>query len=76
MFQTDDHATEVEHMAGELATMAELSQADSVPRWAWKLIARLAKLERGQVYRLTLVMDGTEPTWALEPVGRLENWRA
>lgn len=51
----------------------DIMQAESMPRWAWKLLMRLAKLERGQVYRLTVVMDGDEPVWAVEPVGRLEN---
>lgn len=53
----------------------EPTQHIEVPRWLWKLIYRLAKLERGQVYRLTLIMGGDEPAWAVEPVARLENWQ-
>ena len=54
----------------------EIGQAENVPRWAWKLIARLGKLERGRVYRLTIIMDGAEPCWALESAAKLENGRA
>jgi hypothetical protein len=55
--------------------MAEVEQAESVPRWAWKLLMRLGQLKRGEVYRLTVVIAGDEPTWTVEPVGKLENWR-
>lgn len=46
---------------------------DSVPRWVWKLIYRLGQMERGKLYRLTLVMSGDEPSWAVEAVARIEN---
>ena len=56
--------------------MSDVEQAESVPRWAWKLLMRLGTLRKGEVYRLTVVMQGDEPVWTVEPVGRLENWRA
>lgn len=48
---------------------------DLVPAWAWKLIQRLAKLERGQVYTLTVVLIDEEPVWGVQAVARLENER-
>lgn len=58
------------------AVMAETTQAESVPRWVWKLIMRLGQMEKGRIYRLTLVCVDDEPVWTLEPVAKLENWRA
>ena len=55
--------------------MAEVEQAESVPRWAWKLLMRLGQLKRGEVYRLTLVIADGDPAWTVESVGKLENWR-
>lgn len=46
---------------------------DSVPRWVWKLIRRLAQMEKGKLYRLTLINSGDEPAWVLEAVANLEN---
>ena len=54
--------------------MAEV-EAQSVPRWAWKLLMRLGTLRRGEVYRLTLVIADGDPAWTVESVGKLENWR-
>ena len=59
---------------GTGASMADVEQA-SVPRWALKLLMRLGTLRKGEVYRLTVVMQGDEPVWTVESVGRLENWR-
>lgn len=56
----------------------EAGQQPAIPRWVWKLIARLGKLEGGQVYRLTLIVPAAadeEPTWAVEASARLENGR-
>lgn len=44
-----------------------------VPVWAWKLIRRLAKLERGHAYTLTIVMLDGDPVWILQAAGKLEN---
>ncbi len=55
--------------------MADVEQAQSVPRWAWKLLMRLGQLKRGEVYRLTLVIADGDPAWTVESVGKLENWR-
>lgn len=56
----------------------ETNQQTTIPRWIWKLIARLGKLEGGQVYRFTLIVPAAadeEPTWAIEASARLENGR-
>lgn len=58
------------------AVMAETTQAESVPRWAWKLLYRLNQMQKGRVYRLTFVCVDDEPSWVLEEVSKLENWRA
>jgi len=39
----------------------------------WKLIRRLAQMEKGKLYRLTLINSGDEPAWVLEAVANLEN---
>ncbi len=46
-----------------------------IPAWAWKFFCRLAKLERGHAYTLTVVMTGDEPVWTVQPLGKLENER-
>ena len=45
------------------------------PQWAWKLFRRLAKLERGHAYTLTIVMLDGDPVWTLQTVGKVENER-
>jgi hypothetical protein len=44
-----------------------------VPRWALRLIYRLAQLQRGQAYTLTVVMVGEEPVWTVQAMGKVEN---
>lgn len=53
--------------------MAE--QAQDVPRWVWRLIYRLGKLERGKAYRLTVIMLDGEPLWTIDGASNLENMR-
>lgn len=62
-------------MTGEkiVAQDAQNAPPDSVPRWAWKLLYRLGTMEKGKLYRLTVVMAGDEPSWAIEAVARIEN---
>jgi hypothetical protein len=55
--------------------MSEVEQQESIPRWLWMLLRRLIHLDKGKVYRLTLITAGTEPSWTIEEVSRLENWR-
>ncbi len=46
-----------------------------VPRWALRLLYRLAQLQRGQAYTLTVVMVGDEPVWTVQQMGKVENGR-
>lgn len=47
-----------------------------LPSWAWKFIARISKLEPGEVYTVTLFLSpGGEPVWTVQPIGKLENVR-
>jgi hypothetical protein len=55
--------------------MSDVAQAESVPRWVWMLLRRLIHLDKGKVYRVTLITAGNEPSWTIEEVSRLENWR-
>ena len=52
-----------------------MSETENVPRWVWRLIYRLGKLERGKVYRLTVIMLADEPVWTVEAAANLENLR-
>lgn len=63
---------------GRLAVEPLRTEQDIVefaPAWVRKLVNRLAKLERGQVYTLTVVLIDDEPVWGLQAVARLENDR-
>jgi hypothetical protein len=54
------------------------TEADTVqawPRWFVKLALRLAQLERGKAYTLTVLMVGDEPVWTVQAIGKLENER-
>lgn len=51
----------------------KIETAGIVPGWAWKLIRRLAKLERGHAYTLTIVMLDGDPVWTVQASGKLEN---
>jgi hypothetical protein len=55
--------------------MIDGEHGESIPRWVMRLIYRLGSLEKGRVYRLTLIVSGDEPVWILENQGKLENWR-
>lgn len=46
-----------------------------VPRWALRLLYRLAQLQRGQAYTLTVIMVGDEPVWTVQQMGKVENGR-
>lgn len=46
-----------------------------VPRWALRLLYRLAQLQRGQAYTVTVVMAGDEPVWTVQQMGKVENGR-
>lgn len=43
------------------------------PSWAWKLLRRVAALERGNVYTLTVVMLEDTPVWSVQASAKLEN---
>ena len=45
----------------------------NLPAWAWKFIARIAKLEHGQAYTVTVFMTDGEPVWTVQPIAKLEN---
>ena len=55
--------------------MADMTHGESIPRWLWMLLRRLINLDKGKVYRLTLITAGAEPSWTIEEVAHLENWR-
>lgn len=46
-----------------------------VPKWARRLIYRLAQLERGKAYDVTVVMPSGEgdPVWVVRGVNPVEN---
>lgn len=46
-----------------------------VPRWALRLLYRLAQLQRGQAYTVTVIMAGDEPVWTVQQMGKVENGR-
>jgi len=51
----------------------KLDAAASVPRWALKLARRIAKLERGKVYTVTVMMVGSTPVWTVQATGEVES---
>lgn len=44
-----------------------------LPAWAIRLAYRIAQLERGRAYNVVVVMVNNEPTWTVQPIGKLEN---
>ncbi len=46
-----------------------------LPRWGLRLIYRLAQLERGRAYNVTVMMVGDEPVWTVQSIGKVENER-
>jgi len=61
---TEQAATDVQ--CGQLKTC-------DVPRWALRLLYRLAQLQRGHAYTLTVIVTGDEPVWTVQPLGKVEN---
>lgn len=65
-------------MAGVGVTTVTTEQCGRVPvcdlpRWALRLLYRLAQLQNGQAYTVTIIMAGSEPVWAVQPIGKVEN---
>ena len=60
----------VKHGGGE-----DVRQVDTLalPAWALRLIYRLAQLERGKAYSVTVVMTGDAPVWTVQSIGKVEN---
>ena len=50
-------------------------ECPDVPRWALRLIYRLAQMQQGQAYTVTVIMAGNEPVWMMQPLGKVENGR-
>ena len=48
------------------------TDATMLPAWAIRLAYRVAQLERGRAYNVVIVMANNEPTWAVQPVGKME----
>lgn len=47
-----------------------------VPKRLRNLVNRLARLDEGQAYTLTLFFpQGGEPIWTIQPLGKVENDR-
>ena len=58
------------------ATSHENGKCDAssiLPRWGLRLIYRLAQLERGRAYNVTVLMVGDEPVWTVQSIGKVEN---
>lgn len=53
--------------------MRKLDASASVPKWALKLARRIAKLERGKAYTITVMMVGSTPVWTVQATGEIEN---
>ncbi len=61
-------------------TMADMRHEGDVavntPVWFTRLALRIAQLEAGRVYNLTLIVPAKgEPTWSVTGGGKLENQR-
>jgi hypothetical protein len=53
--------------------MRKLDASASVPKWALKLARRIAKLEPGKAYAITVMMVGSTPVWTVQTTGEIEN---
>lgn len=53
----------------------DVRQVDTLalPAWALRLIYRLAQLERGKAYNVTVLMTGDAPVWTVQSIGKVEN---
>lgn len=67
-------------MGGDVAAVAKTEAVScgqpalcDVPRWALRLLYRLAQLQRGQAYTVTVIMTGNEPVWTVQAMGKVEN---
>lgn len=62
-------------MVEPLRTEQDIAQC--APVWAWKFVRRLATLERGRAYDVTVIVpdDEAEPVWIVRAGGKLENGR-
>lgn len=47
--------------------------AATLPAWAIRLAYRVAQLERGRAYNVTVIMANREPSWTVQPIGKVEN---
>ena len=45
----------------------------TLPAWAIRLAYRVAQLERGRAYNVTVIMANREPSWTVQPMGKVEN---
>lgn len=61
--------------AEPLRTEQDISQY--WPAWFVKLALKVAQFERGHAYDVLVIVpdDGREPTWAVQPRGKVENAR-
>lgn len=44
-----------------------------LPVWAIRLAYRLAQLEHGRAYNVVVIKANSEPTWTVQPMGKVEN---
>lgn len=53
----------------------DIRKVDTValPAWALRLIYRLAQLERGKAYNVTVMMVSDTPVWTVQSIGKVEN---
>jgi hypothetical protein len=45
----------------------------TLPAWALRLIYRLAQLEKGKAYNVTVMMVSDTPVWTVQSIGKVEN---
>lgn len=57
------------------AGSGDMRKVDTVtlPAWALHLIYRLAQLERGKAYNVTVMMVSDAPVWTVQAIGKVEN---
>ena len=44
-----------------------------LPAWAIRLAYRIAQLDHGKAYNVVVIMANNEPTWTVQPMGKVEN---
>lgn len=47
--------------------------AATLPAWAIRLAYRVAQLEHGRAYNVTVIKANQEPSWTVQPMGKVEN---